>query len=253
MNPDWVAALDIWIPTWKRFDEAETERIARRDHAIRRRTTRGQWRSTGVQDDMFRRSLSHSPETELIALRRSYLDGIRAEAAENTADTTDGGVPFGSPSPPAPMSVRLPPGYENMFSAIQSTAQPSPPTQASLPAQASTQAQISTPLTFVPFTSTEEFIQEADSARIPTPNTDTQAEPVIPTVEPAFEDNVSDFQDSQDLEPADVVRMKEDLRQEMRAEWRLELERSRAALEEKLDSVQKTQEMILEMLRQGHT
>ena len=36
----------------------------------------------------------------------------------------------------------------------------------------------------------------------------------------------------------------------MRAEVRAELEKDRATLEEKLDSVQRTQEMILEMLRQ---
>lgn len=50
--------------------------------------------------------------------------------------------------------------------------------------------------------------------------------------------------------PIDIEQMKEELRQEMRAEIRRELELDRAALEEKLDSVQRTQEMILEMLRQ---
>jgi hypothetical protein len=50
--------------------------------------------------------------------------------------------------------------------------------------------------------------------------------------------------------PIDIEKMKEELRQEMRVEIRRELERDRAALEDKLDSVQRTQEMILEMLRQ---
>jgi hypothetical protein len=48
----------------------------------------------------------------------------------------------------------------------------------------------------------------------------------------------------------DIQRMKEELRVEMQVQFRRELERSRAAMEEKLDSVQQTQEMILEMLRQ---
>jgi hypothetical protein len=54
--------------------------------------------------------------------------------------------------------------------------------------------------------------------------------------------------------PLDFGRMKEEIRQEMREELRREiheaLRRDRAALEEKLDSVQRTQDMILEMLRQ---
>jgi hypothetical protein len=50
--------------------------------------------------------------------------------------------------------------------------------------------------------------------------------------------------------PIDIEQMKEELRQDMRVEIRRELERDRAVLEEKLDSVQRTQEMILEMLRQ---
>lgn len=252
MNPAWVAAVDAWIPTWKRWSEAEEERIARRDAAIRRRTTRGPWRSTGLQGEMFRRELSHSPETELIAQNRLILDGMMAadaEAAGSPADTaTDGGtaVPLGSPSPPTPMpAVRLPPGFESMFSNNPSTSQPSPPAQAS------------TPYTFVPIPSTEVFAEaESDSARIPTPNADTQpqTETVIISDEPDFESDGPGFEEPQDLpvESADAVRM-DDLRREMRAEWRLELQRSRAALEEKLDSVQKTQEMILEMLRQGHT
>lgn len=44
--------------------------------------------------------------------------------------------------------------------------------------------------------------------------------------------------------------LKEELRREMREEFRREIEQDRASLEEKLDSVQRTQEMILEMLRQ---
>jgi hypothetical protein len=36
----------------------------------------------------------------------------------------------------------------------------------------------------------------------------------------------------------------------MQAQFRSELERERVAMEEKLDSVQRTQDLILEMLRQ---
>lgn len=47
-----------------------------------------------------------------------------------------------------------------------------------------------------------------------------------------------------------IEQMKEELRREMQAQFRVELERERLAMEEKLDSVQRTQDLILEMLRQ---
>ena len=45
--------------------------------------------------------------------------------------------------------------------------------------------------------------------------------------------------------------LKDELRRELRAEIRREIELDRASLEEKLTEVQRTQEMILEMLRQA--
>jgi hypothetical protein len=52
------------------------------------------------------------------------------------------------------------------------------------------------------------------------------------------------------MSAAFISQLKDELRQEMQDEVRRELEKDRASLEEKLDSVQRTQEMILEMLRQ---
>jgi hypothetical protein len=59
---------------------------------------------------------------------------------------------------------------------------------------------------------------------------------------------------SSNVSSKDFEQMKEELRQELkedlRREMREELRRDRAGLEEKLDAVQRTQDMILEMLRQ---
>lgn len=59
---------------------------------------------------------------------------------------------------------------------------------------------------------------------------------------------------SNNLPPVDLERMKEQLRQELKEEFRQEMQeqlrRDRAGLESRLDAVQRTQEMILEMLRQ---
>ena len=61
--------------------------------------------------------------------------------------------------------------------------------------------------------------------------------------------------DGEDSEPAGlsaaaISKFKEELRQEMRQEIRNELEKDRAAFEDRLDSVQRVQDMILTMLRQ---
>jgi vacuolar-type H+-ATPase subunit E/Vma4 len=65
---------------------------------------------------------------------------------------------------------------------------------------------------------------------------------------------VSQQSSSSNISSREIERIKEELRQEMkeelRREMREELRRDRAGLEEKLDSVQRTQDMILEMLRQ---
>jgi hypothetical protein len=53
-----------------------------------------------------------------------------------------------------------------------------------------------------------------------------------------------------EIPSATLTRLKEDLRREMMVDLRAEWDKERAVLEEKLDSVQRTQEMILEMLRQ---
>lgn len=47
-----------------------------------------------------------------------------------------------------------------------------------------------------------------------------------------------------------LSKLKEDIKVEMMGELRTEWDKERAVLEEKLDSVQRTQEMILDMLRQ---
>ena len=52
------------------------------------------------------------------------------------------------------------------------------------------------------------------------------------------------------ITPTSLSMLKEELRREMQDELRREIGKDRASLEEKLDSVQRTQEMILEMLRQ---
>ena len=57
-------------------------------------------------------------------------------------------------------------------------------------------------------------------------------------------------QPQQGLTHIQIEQMKEELRHEMQAQFRSELERERLAMEEKLDSVQRTQDLILEMLRQ---
>lgn len=52
------------------------------------------------------------------------------------------------------------------------------------------------------------------------------------------------------LSSATLSKLKDDIKTEMMSELRAEWDKERAVLEEKLDSVQRTQGMILDMFRQ---
>lgn len=57
-------------------------------------------------------------------------------------------------------------------------------------------------------------------------------------------------EESYDSLALDIDHIKEELRRDIKAEMRQEMDRNWVAMEEKVDSVQKTQQLILEMLRQ---
>ncbi|KAJ5584173.1 uncharacterized protein N7459_003973 [Penicillium hispanicum] len=272
MNPQWCAVLDTWIPTWQRWEEAEARRIAKRDEMIRRRshTKPGdQWKPP--DQTLGRPSIPSptSPDRLGVDAGHSFPDDGTNSMNETIPMTAPGPAPnttalhthpFESPSIPAPSSVKLPPGFETMFSNPQPTRQPTPPAPSELTTQIAPDHDLSTNNRMVgAVLETLGKLNKHLDAASGNGSPDVRSSPMISALVQAASESTAQNRSPQEppyhanLHPSlsiDLDRIKEELRQEMQAELRRELDRDRAALEEKLDSVQRTQEMILEMLRQ---
>jgi hypothetical protein len=232
MNPQWCAVLDSWIPTWQRWEEAEAQRISKRDETIRRR--------------------SHSkPQPELGEdIGQPFHDDGMTSPGDTIPlmnHTPTPAPPLAAPSWEVPSnsisaSVKLPPGFENMFASTQPTI-PTAPAPAPVPTSPSTGSdQTSNRMVSAVIETLGKLNKHLDAASGDA-STDARSSPVISALVQAATE--SQAQNSSQI-TTDIDRIKEELRQEMQAEMRQE----RTALEERLDSVQRTQEMILEMLRQ---
>lgn len=158
-------------------------------------------------------------------------------------------------------SVKLPPGYENMFS--------NPPPVISnynTPSRSQVSVPSTTPSSMPPpdYHLSNTFNQTPDSTDIALDpmlennSPGTRIEPDIDAlVRAAAEasaqsqlgpDLVQQREGSQDSLSIDIENIKEQLRREIKAEIRQEMNQNWAAMESKIDSVQSTQQKILEML-----
>ncbi|KAJ5169013.1 uncharacterized protein N7482_004607 [Penicillium canariense] len=273
MHPQWCAVLDIWIPTWQRWEEAEARRIAKRDEMNRRRSQSkpgDQWRSQPQPDSALGHLGLASPATP-------DETGMEASHSFHEDDPTSGNdfVPITHSPPPSRAAaaataivappfesssisiptggVRLPPGFETMFS--NSHAQASRQPQPSAPVSGGAADLSTNNRMFSAVLETLGKLNKHLDAASGSGATDPRASPVISAlVQAASESSAQSQAFSQESQQStsghlpfiDIERIKEELRQEMKEELR----RERAALEEKLDAVQRTQDMILEMLRQ---
>ncbi|KAI1833793.1 hypothetical protein DTO006G1_459 [Penicillium roqueforti] len=281
MNPQWLAAVDAWLPTWQRWEEAENRRIAKRDELKKRRQPQP-WRQNsqnGDQDPW--RNMSGSSVTSPTDVNTSIMDMMHQPVADTVGDTA---LPATSPTPspsitgPTPpahflespstpvsaiSSLKLPPGFENMFSTPQVTA----PLPSTPPIPQSDGRIVSAVIeTLGKLNKHLEAASGGDidaSAASPMISALVQAAPEPPVlafprqpqhsqVQPAFHQHQHQQSRPQEqgLSHIQIEQMKQELRQEMQAQFRGELERERVVMEEKLDSVQRTQDLILEMLRQ---
>lgn len=246
MNPQWLAAVDAWIPTWQRWEEAENRRIAKRDEMKQRRQPQP-WRRDSRTEELWRNppaSAVTSPDLNMMGI----LPAANDAPVSPSPSTTLPAAPFlESPSTPssAPASLKLPPGFETMFS---HTAQP----QSASPATPSDGRMVSAVLETLG--KLNKHLDATSTGIEPSVATPAISALVQAASETPSQSRGPPSQAQVELHPhpthADLERMKEELRQEMQDQFRRELEKSRTAMEEKLDSVQQTQEMILEMLRQ---
>ncbi|KAJ5164639.1 uncharacterized protein N7500_006469 [Penicillium coprophilum] len=281
MNPQWLAAVDAWIPTWQRWEEAENQRIAKRDEMKKRRQPQP-WRQNsknGDQDPW--QNLPASSATSPTDVNTSMM-GMMHHPVVNTVD--DATLPATSPTPSPSMtgpvppthfleppstplstatSLKLPPGFENMFSTPQLTSQvalipaiSTPPVPQSdgrmVSAVLETLGKLNKHLDAtsggsIDASAASPMISALVQAASESPALTSPRQSQLPPVQSAFQQQP---QLPQGLIHIQIEKMKEELRQEMQAQFRAELERERIAMEEKLDSVQRTQDLILEMLRQ---
>ncbi|KAJ5317225.1 hypothetical protein PENANT_c045G08222 [Penicillium antarcticum] len=280
MNPQWRAVVDAWVPTWQRWEDAENHRIAKRDEVRKRKQPPPRPQSQDQSQSQSQSQVLRSGEPWRVQLGSATSPAdigptMMGHSAASLGDplpaasptlctsipTTSQPGPFSEQSPtplPTPSSLRLPPGFENMFSTPTMPAPSAPyrPTSTTSKAPDADGGEIFnaavqtlnrlhnhfdekdldapriSPIFQAVAKATSEKAKRNHSSQPPLPRqSQSQSSSTSPT-------------------PIDIEQMKEELRQEMKIEIRRELERDRAALEEKLDSVQRTQEMILEMLRQ---
>lgn len=226
-NPRWRAAVDAWIPTWQRWEDAEARRIEKRDSRRPRKRKDRSWESsTGVWDSS---DGGWKPVSGPL-----LIDNNRA---------------FASPPP----QVRLPPGFDSMFTTPNSSYGPNA-APASSAASGADNTMMSAML---------ETLGKLNK-HLDTVHPDQQsASPLAASLAGASnQQNHTPRRTSQQgpdgAEEGDlpsipneaISRLKDELRQELRKEIRNEMEKDRAAFDERLESVQRTQEMILDMLRQ---
>ncbi|KAJ6046867.1 hypothetical protein N7444_008121 [Penicillium canescens] len=253
MNPEWRAAVDAWVPTWQRWEDAENHRIAKRDEIRKRKQPPPRRQNEGRGQSQVRKSGEPEPWRIHLGSATSPTDVGTATIGHSAASTLGDSLPAASPTLPT---------------SIPTVSQPAPfPEQSSPPVPAPTSSG------YHPALRTYTDGGEIFNAAVQTLNRlhnhfdgkdlDTQRiPPFFHAVAKAAPEKANRNRSSQlplprqsqssphSPPPIDIEQMKEELRQEMRVEIRRELERDRAALEDKLDSVQRTQEMILEMLRQ---
>ncbi|KAL1855954.1 Transcription factor rbf1 (RPG-box-binding factor) (Repressor-activator protein 1) [Paecilomyces lecythidis] len=227
-NPQWRAVVDAWIPNWQRFEEAEAKRIETRDARKGRKRKDRPWKPWEVAAERW---------------------GAPTGPADNQYD-----APPQTPTHPHPFSsspsVRLPPGFDTMFSRQplgigESAGQGgycSP--YSSAPQDSSVTSAIVETLTKL----NKHLDAAASSSRPSAVVSALTASNAGPESSAANRDITADPSD--DSSGAPSSNKLEQLKDELRAEFRREIEKDRAALEEKLDSVQRTQELILELLRQ---
>jgi hypothetical protein len=238
MNPQWLAAVDAWIPTWQHWEETENRRIAKRDEIKNRRVSQPQpYGRDSKTDDSWRLPGSTATSPDIGAAMMGILP------SNEVTSPTPAPIPppnflESPPSPTAP-TLKLPPGFETMFSnPVQPPLSSTPPVNDGrmVSAVLETLGKLNKHL---------DAASSEPSAASPMFSALVQAAAEAPSKDPDVNVNAH-----AQVTHVDIERMKQELRIEMQGQFRRELERSRVAMEEKLDSVQQTQEMILEMLRQ---
>lgn len=306
-NPRWRVAVDAWIPTWQRWEEAEARRIEKRD--MRRPRKRKYWEASSPWDVISTMSCDGGwkpPPPPPASSVPSLPAGGSGESPSSTVPAAAAPPPPPPPLPPpppvgdisssrsqqngftststptpalapisTPTAVRLPPGFDTMFQGTSPatpihhtpTAQTPSMDAGVMSAMLETLGKLNKHLDAAAHPTgpidgpraSQLPVQLPSSASSPasissTPSSERENSPPRRTAHdnPIINTNTNPSKNKPTggLSAAAMTQLKNELRLEMRDEIHRELEKDRAALEEKLDAVQRTQDMILEMLRQ---
>ncbi|KAL4796113.1 hypothetical protein BDV19DRAFT_361527 [Aspergillus venezuelensis] len=311
-NPRWRAVVDAWIPTWQRWEDAEARRIEKRDS---RRPRKRKWTvttptSTTITTDGWDLPGSSAPNTGPDGWRAPSSTSSSPMVGHTHTPQTHHTTTAPSSTPLSATPVRLPPGFDTLFSQshthrpASTTSSPFNPhiqprrnhnttTHPSTPSNlhqshshhsnnAHTNTHIHAPPT--PDNSMMAAVLETlgklnkhlDSNSNPkqpntslnndhpassqqnTQSTQETTSSISHTTSPSSlsqnhtngHSNSTSLPDTSTIPPSALKSLKESLRNEIMTELRKEWAQERAALEEKLDSLSSSQEMIMEMLRQ---
>ncbi|KAJ5477318.1 hypothetical protein N7539_007462 [Penicillium diatomitis] len=276
MNPQWCAALDAWLPTWHNWEQAEARRIARRDMMTRKRLRNKADREslaffspTGAVSGRINLASPPSPNDTGVEETDPYKGPIVLVTRSPEQPATCAMQPEGS-SAETPLNrgtnggVRLPPGFDRMFTHNTPRPQRQPQWPPAYPAAPRPEPESADGRVVGAVLETlGKLNKHLESVSGSGAQADARSSPVVSALAQPRLDPSAQVQGtpqrrqqpaSENISPLDIERVKEQLRQELKEEFRQEmheeLRRDRAALESKIDAVQRTQEMILEMLRQ---
>ncbi|KAL5047026.1 hypothetical protein BDW71DRAFT_180868 [Aspergillus fruticulosus] len=278
-NPRWRAVVDAWIPTWQRWEEAEARRIEKRDS---RRPRKRKWTATTPTASINAGDGWDLPSSSAPASG----DVWRAPSSTSSSPMVNHTSTAPSSTPLSSTPVRLPPGFDTLFSQSSQTPplstpfdphaqahitrtpqtnhthnsthnhntshnQPSTPSTTNPPPQQTSDSTVMVAMLETLGKLNKHLESNPTTASLMQNGTNSTSESTSAQPQPASQhNNGGPSEDGQALSPSVLRKLKEDLKSEMMEELRAEWDKERAVLEEKLDSVQRTQEMILDMLRQ---
>ncbi|EED15040.1 conserved hypothetical protein [Talaromyces stipitatus ATCC 10500] len=262
----WKKVLDEWIPTWEKFEVAEKRRIEVRDA---RAASRKRKEPAGA-------SSSPSSPAPSSATKRASTAAPPPPAGSWQATPrrwTPGPSPYAYPPPPGPgymgpppstPGMKLPDGYDTMFrtpAPHPSThpLYPHPPPQAYYPPPNAIPVDNSlTSAILETLTKLNKHLEDADSTssivNALTGNDKNKTTTALngTTSPPSSSPEEPRTQEAEPTEPTDEPTSStyKKIRAELRAEFQTEMAKMRQAFTAKLDALEQTQEMIMDMLRQ---
>lgn len=248
-DPAWRTVLDAWIPHWERFEEAERKRIEVRDSYLLKRKRKREAEAASLTE--LRTWQANIPSPPQPAPPSVVPQPGRSVAPSNEPPYT--------PTGPQMPAVKLPAGYGAMFARGQfpPPVQPPPPSTPLAGNQnAAARPSEESPITLAVLETLNKLNKHLDQAAAasspvmgsPADVARSESSPIVAALaasktnsfpaSPTPNHNKTDEQAQ-----ASFTKLKEEIRTELRDEFR-------NMVEEKFDSLQRTQEMILEMLRQ---